>query len=91
MTINQNLYYNKGPTKIRNCHYLVLFNNHGDRKQIMTLAKQMHPKNPKHLLRHFKEVTYKPYEYLLIDLKPTTPEHLRLRRDISTRLKPNKT
>lgn len=32
-------------------------------------------------MRYFKEATSKPYGYLLIDLKPTTPEHLRLRTD----------
>ena len=27
IAINQNLYFNKDPTQIRNCHYLVMFNN----------------------------------------------------------------
>lgn len=30
-------------------------------------------------MRYFKEATSKPYGCLLIDLKPITPEHLRLR------------
>lgn len=79
MAINQNLYYNKDPTQRRNCHYLVLFNNPVDRQQVMTLARQMYPVNPQHLLRHFKEATSKSYGYLLVDLKPTTSEHLRMR------------
>lgn len=37
---------------------------------------------PQHLLRHFKDTTSKLYGYWLIDLKLTTPEHLRLRIDI---------
>lgn len=82
MAINQNLYHNKD---------LVLFNNPVDRQQVMTLARQMYPENPQHLLRHFKKATSKPYGYLLIDLKPTTSEHLRMRRDILSSIKPNKT
>jgi hypothetical protein len=91
IAINQNMYYNKDPTQRRNCHYLVLFNNPVDRQQVMTLARQMYPENPQYVLRHFKEATSKPYGYLLIDLKPTTPEHLRMRRDILLPLKSNKT
>lgn len=68
-----------------------MFNNPVDIQQIMTLARQMYPENPKHLLRHFKEVTSKPYGYLLIDLKPTPPKHLRLRTDVLAPIKSNKT
>lgn len=91
IAINQNMYYNKDPTQRRNCHYLVIFNNSVDRQQVMTLARQMYPENPQYVLRHFKEATSKPYGYLLIDLTPTTPEHLRMRRDILLPIKPNKT
>lgn len=88
IAINQNLYYNKDPTQRRNCHYMVLFNNPVDKQQIMTLSRQMYPENSQHLLRHFKEATSKPYGYLLVDLKPTTPEHLRMRTDIMNSIKP---
>ena len=53
VAINQNLYFNKDPTQRRNCHYLVMFNNPVDQQQVMTLARQMHPENPQHLLKHF--------------------------------------
>lgn len=59
-----------------------------DRQQVMTLARQMYPDNTQYLLRHFKEATSKPYGYLLVDLKPTTPEHLRLRIDVLNPIKP---
>ena len=49
---------------------------------IATLAKQMYPHNSQYLIDHFKEATIKPYGYLLIDLKPTTPEDKRLRSNI---------
>lgn len=88
IAINQNLYYNKDPTQRRNCHYMVLFNNPVDKQQILTLSRQMYPENPQHLWRHFKEATSKPYGYLLIDLKPTTPEHLRMRTNIMNTIKP---
>lgn len=88
IAINQNLYYNKDPTQRRNCHYMVMFNNPVDKQQIMTLSRQMYPENSQHLLRHFKEATSKPYRYLLVDLKPTTPEHLHMRTDIMNTIKP---
>lgn len=87
IAINQNLSYNKDPTQRRNCHYMVFFNNTVDKQQILTLSRQMYPENPQHLLRHFKEATSKPYGYLLIDLKPTTPEHLRMRTNIMNTIK----
>ena len=82
IAINQNLYFNKDPTQRRNCHYLVMFNNPVDQQQVMTLARQMYPGNSLHLMRHFQTDTSVPYGYLVIDLKPFTPEHLRMRTDI---------
>ena len=82
IAINQNLYFNKDPTQRRNCHYLVMFNNPVDQQQVMTLARQMYPGNPQNLLKHFQGATFRPYGYLVIDLKPFTPEHLRMRTDV---------
>ena len=48
----------------------------------MTLSRLMYPRNPQHLIRHFKEAISKPYGYLLIDLEPTTPDCLRLRANV---------
>ena len=42
----------------------------------------MYPEKPQHLLNHFKEATSKLYGYLLVDLKPTTQECLRLRSNV---------
>lgn len=70
---------------------MVLFNNPVDKQQILTLSRQMYPENPQHLLRHFKEATSKPYGYLLIDLKLTTPENLRMRTNIMNTIKPKST
>ena len=74
IAINQNLYYNKDTTQRRNCHYLILFKNPMDKGQIMTLARQMYPENPKTLMHHYDDATSKPYGHLLIDLKASTPD-----------------
>ncbi len=79
IAINQNLYYNKDPTQRRNCHYLVLFNNPIDKQQIMTLARQMYPNEPQTFLNKFERATATPYGHLVVDLKPRTPAHMRLR------------
>lgn len=70
---------------------MVLFNNPVVKQQILTMFRQMYPENPQQMLRHFKEVTFKAYGYLLIDLKPTTPEHLRMRTNIMNTIKPKST
>ena len=82
VAINQNLYYSKDPTQRRNYHYIILFNNPVDKQQVMTLGRQMYPEKPHHLVNHFNEAVSKPYGYLLVDLKPNTPEHSRLKSNI---------
>ena len=51
ITLNQNLYFSKDPTQRQNCHYLILFNNPVERQQVMTLARQINPKNLSELLK----------------------------------------
>jgi hypothetical protein len=82
VTLNQNLFFGKDPTQRRNCHHLVLFNNPVDRQPITTLGRQMYPGRAHDFLQKFEEVTKEPYSYLVVDLKPTTPDSLRLRTDI---------
>ena len=80
----QNL-FNKGPqarTISLNVSYLVLFKNARDRSQIMHLARQMYPGNSKFLIDAYNNATYEPYKYLFLDLKPSTPESLRVRTGI---------
>lgn len=48
----------------------------------MTLARQMYPGKTQHFMRNFEEAVSKPYGYLLVDLKPTTPESMRLRCNV---------
>lgn len=65
-----------------NSHYLVVFKNPRDASQITHLAKQMYPGNIKYLQEAYKDATAQAHGYLLIDLKQSTPEHLRLRTAI---------
>ena len=78
MTLNQNLFFGKYPTQRRNCHYLVLFNNPVDRQPVTTLGRQRR----NFFLQKFDEATERPYAYLLVDLKPSNPDFLRLRTDV---------
>ena len=82
LCLNQNLYFSKDPTQRRNSHYIVLFKNPIDKQQIMTLARQMYPENTHDFMKHFEEATHKPYGYLLIDLKQSTPDDQRLRPNV---------
>ena len=65
-----------------NSHYLVIFRNPRDKSQINHLAKQMYPGNIKFMQQSYDDATSKPYGYLLVDLKPETPDEIRLRTKI---------
>jgi hypothetical protein len=65
-----------------NSQYMVLFRNPRDQGQIGHLAKQILPQCPKALQQAFADATSKPFGYLLLDLKPDTPESLRLRTNV---------
>ena len=88
VVLNQNLYFGRDPTQRRNCQYMILFNNPIDKLQVMTLAKQMYPGNSNYFMKKFNEAVTVPFGHLLIDLKATTPERLRLRGNIFTNIKP---
>ena len=65
-----------------NAHYLVIFKNPRDGSQIVHLAKQMYPGKTHYVRQAFALATQEPHGYLLIDLKQTTPEGMRLRSHI---------
>ncbi|WAR06294.1 hypothetical protein MAR_021663 [Mya arenaria] len=83
ISINQNLFGNKDATQMRNCHYLVLFNNPVDRQTIMTLARQMYPGNTEKFQKAFARAIKNPNMYLFVDLKPFTSENDRLIYDLT--------
>ena len=82
--ITQNLFdKNKEIRTINlNSHYLVLFKSPRDVMQIQHLARQMYPGQSVFMREAFTDATQKPYSYLPVDLKPDTPEELRLRTNI---------
>ena len=65
-----------------NSHYIILFKNPRDRLQISTLARQMYPGQSQFLVEAFQDATKEAYGYLIIDLKPTTADKLRIRTGI---------
>jgi hypothetical protein len=78
IAINKNLYFSNDPTQRRNCQYIILFNNPIDQQQIMTLARKMFPGKSSYLMDKFYDAVDKPYGCLLLNLKPTTPDNMRL-------------
>ena len=82
--ISQNL-FNKSKENRNIClntHYLVLFKNPRDSAQVMHLGRQIFPDAKKYFKEIFADATSLPYSYLLIDLRTTTPDLLRLHTDI---------
>lgn len=65
-----------------NSQYFIVFKNPRDKLQIGILSRQMFGDNGKYLVDVFIAATKEPYTFLLIDLRPDTPEELRLRTNI---------
>lgn len=80
--IVQNLFDKKQRTISLNAHYLVLFKNPRDTSQLGVLARQMYPGHAQFMIEAYTDATQKPRSYLLVDLKPDTPEEMRLRSHI---------
>lgn len=53
-----------------NCHYIILFKNDRDKRQITYLASQSFPGKLDFLEKAFKMATSKPHGYLLLDFNP---------------------
>ena len=80
----QNLFY-QGPqmrTISLNSHYMVLFKNSRDRQQVHTLSRQLYPHQPKALLEAFNDATKEPYKYLILNMRPDTPDQCRMLTNI---------
>lgn len=82
--ISQNLFdkNKENRTITLNSHYMVLFKSPRDAMQVEQLARQMYPGNTKFMREAFADATKEPFSYLLIDLKPDTPDNMRLRTKI---------
>ena len=65
-----------------NSQYIVVFKNPRDKSQIQSIARQMFPNRVSLFVDVFNDATNQPYGYLIIDLRPDTPEDYRLRTHI---------
>lgn len=80
--ITQNL-FNKAVLVARmNSHYIFLMRAPNAALHIRTIGTQLFPGQLKYFLDAYKKATERPFNYLLIDLHPSTPTQLRLRTDI---------
>lgn len=61
---------------------LVLFQNHRDRSQIWTVARQVAPRSSASFVNIFEQVTGKPYGYLIVDCTPQCENKFRWRTNI---------
>lgn len=79
--ITQNLFHQgRGQRDISlNAHYIVCFKNPRDRAQIKYLARQMYPDNTQFIVDAYTDATKTPHGYLLLDLKQSTPDSIRVR------------
>ena len=82
--ISQNLFH-KGKENRNislNNYNIILFKNPRDAEQIAHLEREIIPDKDNYFREAFIDATSRLYGYLLVDLKPTTPDELRLRTDI---------
>lgn len=82
--ITQNLFdkNRENRTITLNSHYMILFKSPRDAMQVQNLARQMYPGKTHFMREAFEDATKEPYTYLMVDLKPNTPECLRLRANV---------
>lgn len=79
--LTQNLFFGSkhNRTMSLNTHYLILFKNPRDVGQITYLSRQM---QVPHLVDAFRDATKTNFGYLVVDLKPSTDDDVRLRTGI---------
>lgn len=65
-----------------NSNYLVLYKNPRDKGQMAVLGRQMYPTKWKGFVSALQDATQAPFSYLVVDLRPETPEEYRLRGNI---------
>lgn len=82
--ITQNIFHKGSHSRdiSLNTKYFIVFKNPRDQQQFQFLARQIYPENAKDLVRIYKEITFSPHNYLLIDLTQAINDNLRFRTDI---------
>ena len=53
-----------------------------DKQQVLTLARQINPGRVPEFMHAYEKATSHPHGYLMLDLKPTTHEHHRLKTNV---------
>lgn len=61
-----------------NAHYIILFKNPRDERQVRTLGSQIFPNQSNYFMDAYKRATEIPYSYLCVTLYPGTAERYRL-------------
>jgi len=82
MFVTQNLFLSSKAyrTISLNTQYFILFKSPRGVQQVSTLARQLYTGNKaKKMMKAYMNATLKPFHYLLVDLKPDTPEDMRFR------------
>ena len=82
--LTQNLFFKSSVYRScsLNANYFVIMRTIRDKKQIMTLVHQMFADQAKFAKEAILDATKKPFSYVLIDTRQSTPEELRLRTNI---------
>lgn len=82
--LNQNMFCQgkHARTISLNTHYLILLKNLRDASQIITLGRQIFPKQSNMLEESYKDALSYPFGYLVVDLYPHTHQDFRLRTKI---------
>lgn len=65
-----------------NAHYIIFFKNPRDRAEIKYLARQMYPDKTRFIEEAYVNATETPHGYLLLDLKQSTPDLVRVRTSV---------
>ena len=82
--VSQNLFYQgkAARTISLNMHYMVLYRNLRDKRQIKSLAQQIFPGQVNNFMEVYNDVHKEPFNYLVLDLHPHTDGEYRLRTHI---------
>ena len=69
-------------TSSLNSNYFVIYKNPRDKQQMSILSRQMYPNSWRALIAALTDATEEPYSYMLLDMRPETPEEYRIRGNI---------
>lgn len=80
--VTQNLFDRNARVARMNSQYIFVMRAPNAALHIRTLGTQLFPRRLDYFLDAYRKATEKPYQYLMIDMHPTTSDSLRLRTNI---------